>query len=157
MRIGVTGHQSIPLPVQSWIRDAVSEYLENATTELIGVSSLAIGADQIFAEEVVKRKGALYAVIPSREYGTTFKRPFERRRYEALLSQSLTVETLDFLAPSEDAFYAAGKRVVELSDQLVAVWDGKPARGKGGTADIVAFAKSTGMHVEIIWPQNANR
>jgi len=35
-------------------------------------------------------------------------------------------------------------RVVDLADLLIAVWDGKPARGPGGTADVVAYAASAG-------------
>jgi hypothetical protein len=40
----------------------------------------------------------------------------------------------------ELAYLAAGVRVVELADVLFAVWDGKPARGTGGTAEIVERA-----------------
>ena len=29
---------------------------------------------------------------------------------------------------------------MELSDIVLAVWKGKPAKGKGGTADVVAYA-----------------
>jgi len=36
----------------------------------------------------------------------------------------------------EDAYMAAGRRVVDLSDVMIAVWNAKPAKGKGGTADI---------------------
>src|SRR5271165_2228772 len=36
----------------------------------------------------------------------------------------------------EDAYMAAGRRVVDLSDVMIAVWIAKPAKGKGGTADI---------------------
>jgi len=47
----------------------------------------------------------------------------------------------------EEAFLAAGKRVVDLSDIVIAVRDGEPAKGKGGTADSVAYALSTGAPV----------
>ena len=42
-------------------------------------------------------------------------------------------------APSD--YLAAGCRVAALADLLLAVWDGEPARGRGGTADVVAFAR----------------
>ena len=29
--------------------------------------------------------------------------------------------------------------VVDLTDIVLAVWDGQPAKGKGGTADVVAY------------------
>ena len=40
---------------------------------------------------------------------------------------------------------------------LVAVWDGQPARGLGGTADVVAYARQRGVPMEVIWPQGATR
>ena len=39
------------------------------------------------------------------------------------------------------AYEAAGRYVVDHCDLLIAVWDGKPARGRGGTAEIVAYAR----------------
>jgi hypothetical protein len=38
------------------------------------------------------------------------------------------------------------------TDRLYAVWDGKPARGYGGTADVVAEAEKRGIPVTVIWP-----
>ena len=37
-----------------------------------------------------------------------------------------------------------GRYVLDRCDVLVAVWDGQPARGRGGTADIVAMARHCG-------------
>jgi hypothetical protein len=37
-----------------------------------------------------------------------------------------------------------GKVVVDRAEVLIAVWDGLPARGLGGTADVVAYAGSAG-------------
>jgi len=31
------------------------------------------------------------------------------------------------------------------------VWDGKPARAYGGTADVVAYAREQGTPVRVIW------
>lgn len=39
---------------------------------------------------------------------------------------------------------------VNGADVLLVVWDGLPARGKGGTADVVAYAKAMGKPVLII-------
>ena len=40
---------------------------------------------------------------------------------------------------------------------MFAVWDGQPARGYGGTADVVNEAHRRGLPVTIIWPDGANR
>lgn len=59
--------------------------------------------------------------------------------------------------PSDDAYLAAGQEVVDLTDTILAVWDGQPARGVGGTADVVRYARSTGRRVVVIWPPGAAR
>ena len=46
---------------------------------------------------------------------------------------------------------------MDTVDLLVAVWDGLPARGFGGTADAVAYAERTGVPCTIIWPPGATR
>jgi hypothetical protein len=47
---------------------------------------------------------------------------------------------------------AGSERMLDLADELVAVWDGLPARGHGGTADVVAVALDRGIPVTVIWP-----
>jgi hypothetical protein len=49
----------------------------------------------------------------------------------------------------DDAFLACGARTVDECDVLVAVWDGKDAGGRGGTGDIVAYARS--QEKPIVW------
>ncbi|MGW5646007.1 hypothetical protein ACWEV3_27990 [Saccharopolyspora sp. NPDC003752] len=40
---------------------------------------------------------------------------------------------------------------------MLAVWDGQPARGFGGTADVVDSARKRGVDVTVIWPDGARR
>jgi hypothetical protein len=67
------------------------------------------------------------------------------------------VDTLPFEEPSEKAFFEAGKRIVDWADLLVAVWDGGPARGFGGTADVVRYAEERGRSLLILWPAGVKR
>jgi hypothetical protein len=71
----------------------------------------------------------------------------------ALRQRASKCEVLDFKGPSEEAFFAAGRRIVEVSDLLFAVWDGKAAAGLGGTADVVKHAlkhKKQVLHINPI-------
>jgi hypothetical protein len=53
-------------------------------------------------------------------------------------------------ATSRDgAYLSCGRHIVDSSDVLIAIWDGAPARGPGGTGDIVAYARE--RLVPIIW------
>jgi hypothetical protein len=51
----------------------------------------------------------------------------------------------------------ASLRMITEADELFAVWDGKPARGYGGTADIVAATRDRNLPTTIIWPEGATR
>ncbi len=46
------------------------------------------------------------------------------------------------MSKEREAQYAlGGAYIVERADELVAVWDGQPARGTGGTADVVSWRR----------------
>jgi len=157
MRIGLTGHQNIPTQALEHVRRGINGVLDNLKDDLIGVSSLAAGADQLFASLVLERGGRLEIVLPCRRYEKTFSRPEDLGNFRTLLGKAASVETLGFDEPSEEAYLAAGCRVVDLSDLLLAIWDGQPARGKGGTGDIVEYARSRATRLEIVWPKGIKR
>lgn len=156
MRFGVTGHQGLSQPTEALLTVELRKLLR-PHPRLVGVSSLANGADQVFARTVLSLSGTLEAVIPASRYHETFPVGEKRAEYQRLLSLAARKIVLDFEEPSEEAFMAAGKEVVARSDELVAVWDGRRARGFGGTADIVAFARETDVPVHIVWPAGSAR
>jgi hypothetical protein len=142
MKIGVTGHQQLDNPSRwSWVVEEINRILNRYAVPVIGVTSLAPGADQLFAKLVLKHSGSLMAIIPFDTYELEFTEANDLSEYKALLAQASTVEVLEKGGSNEEAFLFAGQRVVELSDIIVAVWDGKPAAGLGGTGDAVDFAK----------------
>jgi len=149
--VGISGHQSLPQAALAPILSEVRRILAGAGPGLVGVTSLAAGADQFFAREVLAAGGRLHAVLPSHRYEDTLTGA-DRSSYQELLAQATSVETLPYPDPSEEAFYAAGRRIVDLCGQLVAVWDGKPARGLGGTADVVSYAQQVGRRTHVVWP-----
>lgn len=157
MRVGVTGHQNIPPQALEYVTRGVNDVLDRVKDELVGISSLAAGGDQVFASLVVERGGRLEVVLPCSHYETTFSRSDDLRNFSALLEKATRVETLSFEKPSDEAYLAAGRRVVNLSEVLLAIWDGQPAKGKGGTADIVEYARSRAARVEIVWPKGIKR
>jgi hypothetical protein len=157
-RVGVTGHQVLPHDARSLLSDRLELLFPMETgPSLLAVSSLARGPDQTFAAHSLLVGGRLLAVIPCERYEETFQDRTDLERYRHLLSLASDVKHLPYGEPSEEAFYAAGRRVVEESDWIIAVWDGEPARGLGGTADVVAFARDLNRKVEVIWPAGVRR
>ncbi len=144
LTVGITGHRKLDDPAGwNWVRRELTALL-GEIAPLTGVTSLAIGADQLFAEVVLELKGDLEAVIPFPEYERTFTNETDLTRYRLLKAASKRVEILADGATQDEAYLAAGRRVTDLSDLLVAVWDGQPARGLGGTADVVDYAAGIG-------------
>jgi hypothetical protein len=147
MRVGISGHQRLGDPAAwEWIREAMLSKLNELEGPITGYSCLAIGADQLFARLVLDLAGELNAVIPFAEYDRTFDPPF-RQEYRRLLGLAKMHQVVSTAADEQAAYLEAGKRVVTASELLLTVWDGKPAKGKGGTGDIVSIAKQLGRRV----------
>jgi hypothetical protein len=107
---------------------------------------------------LVEAHGELRVIVPSSGYERTFNKDrLALKEFKDLLKKATEVERLPFDRPTEEAFFAAGQRVVDCCDRLIAIWDGRPARGLGGTADVVAYARATGKAVSVIWPAAVSR
>lgn len=156
MIVGCTGHQQLPHEIVDYARRELQNEFASAA-DLIGVCSLAAGADQLFAEAILGCGGALWAVVPCDDYESSFARDEDLARYQRLLALAARVERLDFPAPSEDAYFAAGRQVVDSSNRLVALWDGQEARGKGGTGDVVDYARQQSKPVKVLWLKGVER
>jgi hypothetical protein len=157
VRIGITGHsnltpESVPL-VAAEIRKVLSEFGE----PLVGLSCLARGADQVFARVVLELGGQLHVVLPAADYRNRKVKPDNREEFEALIGQAADVRVLPFETSNRDAYAAANEEVLAGVDALVAVWDGAPPDGKGGTGDTVQAARRRGVPVTVVWPTGAAR
>lgn len=155
--VGITGHQNIPKNAQAFISAEIERQLDPFGSDFIGVSSLAKGADQLFAQIVLRQGGHLQAIIPCEKYEATFSEGSFLENYRGLLKKADMIETLEHPEPSEKAFLDAGRKIVDLSQFLIAVWDGQEAKGEGGTADIVKYARERKKEVAIVWSSGLSR
>lgn len=148
MKIGITGHQQIK-NVSDWakIESSIEAKIKSFKPPIIGLTSMAKGADQIFAKVIIRNSGSLWAILPFKNYDSVFEDPKDRTEYNQLLNKANKVEILELNKEKEICYMEAGKRIVDLSDCMIAVWDGKKAVGFGGTGDVVAYAKSVGKQV----------
>ncbi len=48
------------------------------------------------------------------------------------------------------AYERVGRHVADHCDVLIAVWDGRPSRGRGGTAEIVEYARRKRLPLIIV-------
>lgn len=144
MKVGISGHQRLSEPGRwEWVRRELRECLASLPPPVAGITSLAVGADTLFAEIVLELGGSLAVVIPFNDYEDKFLDQQDKQSYRTLLSRAATVETLQRSGSDDEAYFASGKRVVDLSDLLILVWNGKPAAGLGGTGDIAVYARQS--------------
>lgn len=140
MIAGITGHQIINNYDVSWIKDRLIENIKAYKIDY-GYSSLAVGIDQMAVNIFLQLNVPYCVVIPCKQYETTFESVDDKTEYYSYLKSAADEIELDYNEPSELAFYSAGRKIVELSDFMFAVWDGKVAKGLGGTGDIVKYAQ----------------
>ena len=127
-----------------------------AAPELHFVSAIADGSDQIAAEAALSLGWELQAILPFRrsDYRESLADVPGRESFDTLLERASRVLELPGDEPGDvEAYVMAGRATVAHCDLLIAVWDGKPARGRGGTAEVVEMAIARGRPVIHIPPE----
>ncbi len=131
------------------------------------LTALAEGADRFVARALLEAPGArLCAVLPLSvdDYLDDFATQASKREFCELFALSrnpvqLRTRRIAEGGQSPDgqaelrhkSYKAAGEYLVDHSDVIIAVWDGEPARGKGGTAETVEYALKQGRPVIRLW------
>ena len=158
MIVGVTGHRPNRLKdadqnaLRASARSVLTALAEAAPGEAHRVvSPLAEGSDRILAEEAAALGWELYSPLPfpRADYEKDFKTAASKREFDELLSQAARVHELDGKRDTrsgrDSAYTAVGRVVLDVSEILVAIWDGQEEHGEGGTAQVVREARERGM------------
>jgi hypothetical protein len=141
VKVGITGHQSLAEPQDwDWVKLEMDALLTKLPEPIIGLTCLAVGADSLFAQLVLQHHGSIEAVLPFPGYERKLQ-VHDWEEHRRLLTGAAKVTTLPRQSTDEESNLVAGKNVVDLADLVIAVWDGQPAKGLGGTADIVEYAR----------------
>lgn len=157
-RVGITGHSNLTVESAPLVADLLrAELAAHASDGLVGVSCLARGADQLFARVVVELGGALEVVLPAADYRSRKVKVDNAAVFDELIGQATTVRTLPFEMSNRESYLGASEHVLSTVELMVAVWDGQPADGRGGTGDVVERARALGLPVTVVWPAGAAR
>ena len=150
--IGFTGHRALADEAQC--RKSILEFLEqrkkSAVGLVYGISSVAAGGDLLFAESCIQLALPLRVLLPLPV--DEFRKDFDEKswlRAERVLSKAASVEVTEANQSREECYYECGIETVQQSRLLLALWDGGPAQGLGGTEDVVSFARGDGKPV--VW------
>lgn len=168
--VGVTGHRAEVLPPDSLprLQDRVRHTLmlvEQAGRDLLEkerdcftkqapklrfVSPIADGADQIAADVALELGWELQVILPFERaaYRASLANHGARERFDELLSRSTCLlELPGDPAHGLEAYVMTGRATVAHSDVLIAIWDGLPPRGRGGTGEVVQLALTRGSAI----------
>ncbi|MFD9064559.1 hypothetical protein ACFVZ3_23900 [Kitasatospora purpeofusca] len=157
MRIGITGHRGLDAELERKVRQLLADSLTvEDTSELTVVSCIADGPDAWIAELALDRGARLEVVVPAERYREGLPE-WHHPVYDRLLRDASEQHRTGRVESDEAAHMAGSELLVGQVDRLIAVWDGLPARGFGGTADVVAHARRLGVPVQVLWPAGARR
>ena len=153
--VGFTGHRRLEdsAGVATAIRGALEELRREAPGEWIAQSSVAAGSDQLFVRAALDLRMGWEALLPLPQ--VDFERDFtteEWREVKTLLDRAEHLQVVPEPGSREEAYLSGGFEIVNNCDVLLAVWDGQSARGKGGTADVVTYARAMLRPLVIINP-----
>jgi hypothetical protein len=163
IKIGISGKRTIDDKafVTNEIIKRIKKILKKEkTNSFVGYSSIAIGADDIFASVVQNKfKKELKIVLPfeSSEYRKDFIGAIDLQNYEKWINTIGVAEVVTKKIPlnqdeRNEAYYEAGKFIVNSCDYMIVVWDELKPKGKGGTSEILGYISqcATIKNLEII-------
>ena len=160
LTIGVTGHR--PPRLVGVDAAALSVRVRAAFIALAAagrgrairlVSNLAEGADSIAFDEAAAMGWPVDVVLPfePNRNAREFPDPDVRAALDARIVRARAVLALGTNDGGEEApelaYERAGRVMLAQSDVLLAIWDGAPARGRGGAAQIIEEAIGQGVPV----------
>jgi hypothetical protein len=151
--VGFSGHRQLTDEVgpARAINAALVELRREAPGDWIGLSSVATGSDQLFAQQILDQDLSWHAILPlSRAQFQADFTPEEWVTAEVFLGRADHVRVVGENESREDGYLDCGTETVNDSDVLIALWDGLAARGKGGTAEVVEYATALGKPVLVI-------
>jgi hypothetical protein len=155
--VGFTGHRRLrePEKVGALLRQLLHSLGSEIPGQLVGHSSVAIGGDTLFAEACSSSGIPWIALLPLAE--GDFKCDFTEadwNKARQLLQTALRVESLVGAKDRNVAYLECGLATVEEADLMIAIWDGEPSRGTGGTAEVVTHARNFGKPLILIHPDS---
>jgi len=162
LTLGITGHRF--LSDEQAVASHLDEVFRRISQAYPGeewtlVSPLAQGSDQLFVQAGWRFRASPLIVplpMPKGEYMQSFTTDRAKHEFEKLLSRADQMISLPSCTSPEEAYASMGRFLVEKCSLLVAIWDGKPALGTGGTGQVVGWARSLGLPLAWIHALNAS-
>ena len=156
--IEVTGHRILSANnlITLQVDDALQETWKKFTEPFFIYSSLAEGSDRLVVRRAFDRiKTSLVAPLPLKKEDYLIDFSIDSRsKFLDLLRRAEKVIELPVSPTRVAAYESAGRYILDHVDVLIALWDGKPSRGQGGTGQIVLEARQRGLPIAWVYAKN---
>nr|WP_307818544.1 DUF834 domain-containing protein [Streptomyces sp. MBT62] len=156
--IAVVGHADLAPWTLALLEDELRARLARcAEAGRTGLVRVGQGLPVAFGRAAQQAGLALVAVVPTLNQVPALLRERDRRAAGELLLLSQQVRLVEYDPADPDACVRADERLLRACARVVAVWDGTTSNGCDSTAHLVAYARSRGIDVEVVWPDGAER
>jgi hypothetical protein len=159
--MAVTGHRNLRAEDRSALVEAVTGQLRELSrrhphSPCMLLSALAEGADRLVARCALDAGWLLGVVLPlpQHAYECDFKRAESIEEFRALLGRADWVQVLSPPTLDRPACYVAlGDWLCARAHVMMALWDGLPERGEGGTAEVVRRFREGVSQAKLVIPE----
>ncbi|MBA4147820.1 MAG: DUF4071 domain-containing protein [Verrucomicrobia bacterium] len=161
-------HPRFPHTLEQRVREEIGCRLAQMEAQ-VGFSSLACGADMLFAESILERGGEINIVLPFRKedfrassvdiipganYGERFERILENAATVTILNEMGTANdpaAYEYCNQTLMGLALLKGRFLGIDVMPLAAWDGRLGDGRGGTQSFVEFWENRRTKVEVIF------
>jgi hypothetical protein len=160
VNVGITGHRTLENAPR--LRNCVDTVFSTLDALFLGsphtyvlLSQLAEGADRLVTRTALDRSQThsdpdvsyrCHALLPMPldQFFATFvteTRDESVKEFQSFFNDDVESELLPGAPTREEAYEIAGRLMVDRCHLLIAIWDGRASQGRGGTADVIEYAR----------------
>jgi hypothetical protein len=162
LTVGVTGHRYVTEneKIEKGVDTALLHILEVYTPEKISIhTSLAEGADRLVLQRTLQLFENPHIIVPlpfpKDQYLKDFPGAKSKEEFNELINRADKVITFPPAKTKNKSYQIVGEYILDHSDIMVAIWDGKPPQGQGGTGDIINAVRN--RNLPLAWIHAGNR
>ncbi|MDF3143489.1 MULTISPECIES: hypothetical protein [unclassified Streptomyces] len=154
--IAVVGHADLTAPTLALLEEELRARLaEFARAGKAGLVRAGRGLPVVFGRAARAAGLAVVTVLPARNGVPAQLAEPDRLAAGELLLLSEQVRLVEYDPGDRGSCVGADEGLLRACARVLAVWDGSPSTGKDATAHLVAYARSHGVDVEVLWPRGA--
>ncbi|WP_316743629.1 hypothetical protein [Streptomyces sp. MK7] len=154
--IAVVGHPDLTAPTLALLEEELRSRLAGfAQARGAGLVRAGKGLPVVVGRAARAAGLALVTVLPSHNGVPAHLTEPDRKAAGELLLLSEQVRLLEYDPGDRGACMTADESLLRGCTRVLAVWDGSPSTGRDATAHLVAYARSHGVDVEVLWPRGA--